>query len=280
MNHKSMRLSISMSLVLVFCLCLASWAEDYNYEISEYTATFDLSDKTSDVNVTLEIVYAIGDTYKVDGFKFVGKNEVAGLTCIDDTGEELQVRVLPMKETKIEWRFQPVRNCSKKITARFKLKNLLKSSQSKTILKVEWVGVFRVPVHKSTFVVMLPDNLGPKDLITHAGVWNSERRDGRWIIEMDQDPLKKKDLVVEFREKNWRWFIQWLIVGVSAGIILLIWAMEGRRASSKKHRDRSSSTDGYVDTGYAGGYGGYVGSGFGGGGGCAGGGCGGGGCGG
>lgn len=280
MNHKSMRLSISMSLVLVFCLCFASWAEDYNYEISEYTATFDLSDKTSDVNVTLEIVYAIGDTYKSDGFKFVGKNEVVGLTCIDDTGEELEVRVVPMKETKIEWRFQPVRNCSKKITARFKLKNLLKSSQSKTILKAEWVGFFKVPVRKSTFVVIFPDDGEPKDLITQPGGWNSKTRDGRWIIEMDQDPLNKKDLVVEFREKKWRWSIQWLIVGVLAGIILLIWATEGHRGSSKKNLDRRSSTDGSVDTGYAGGYGGSVGSGYGGGGGCAGGGCGGGGCGG
>lgn len=184
----------------ILSLIFASCSRSPNYEISQYRATFELFKNSLDVGVRLEITYKIGDSYKSDGFKFVGNNPVSDLSCGTDTGEPLNSEIKQMRETKILWYFPKVKNCSKTVIANFKLKNFLRKIDKKYILDAKWAGIFKVPVERSTFEVIFPEDVDPKIAKAIPSFYNKDKTGGRYSVLARQEPLSIRELYIEYEE--------------------------------------------------------------------------------
>jgi hypothetical protein len=184
------------------CLCLSSCAQSpvYKYGVSEYKATIDLSNTSSDAKVTLDITYNIGDQYKSDGFKFVANNEAEDLACYSDSGEKLKAEIQHLRETKLVWYFPAVKNTIKTVRVSFTLKDQLKKTGDNNSLLATWIGIFRIPVKRAVYEVILPSNIEPKELIVKPSAFNSYYESGRCHIVVSQSPLKQKELYIEYKE--------------------------------------------------------------------------------
>lgn len=189
-------------LFVVLFLCLSSCVGRpvYKYDVSEYKATIDLSNTSLDAKVVLDITYNIGDQYKSDGFKFVANNEAEDLTCYSDSGERLKTEILHLRETKLVWHFPAVKNTIKKVQVSFILKNQLNKNGDKNSLRATWIGIFRVPVKRAIYEVVLPSNIEPKELIVKPSAFDILYESGRCHIVVNQLPLTQRELYIEYKE--------------------------------------------------------------------------------
>ena len=225
MNYHGLSLLMPVALLLVLLSTVSATGNAHDYEISEYCAIFDLDSWSTDVKVTLEIVYPIGETSKSEGFKYVGANTVFELSCHDEAGEDLSTRVTGTSWKKIEWQFSPVRKGSKKITVQFKSKGLLSRIRGTNVLDVSWAGFFQVPVHKSRFVIILPVDADHKTLTMRPGIWTKRTTNGRLVLERTQEPLIGKDIVVQYGEtKSGSSMLIWATTFI-IGFAFLIWGI-------------------------------------------------------
>lgn len=194
------RLKVYFWCLLIIPLLISglSYADDFQYYVSKYQATFELNETTSDVKVTLDLTYEIGNQSKSDGFKFVGKNRVTGVSCRDGSGKPLQTEILSLKETKIVWHFPEIKNGKQRVITSFTLKDFLKKKNGYYFLEAGWAGVFRIPVQKAVFEVIFPKQINPKVINSEPGLWQKSFRNGRYNLITTQTPLTKREMLIEF----------------------------------------------------------------------------------
>jgi hypothetical protein len=192
--RKLILLGLSSLLIVLLFTCNA---DSYNYRVEEYNLTLEPRINSLDVKATIEINYFVdGKDSKRDGFKFVGGNEVDSLSCSDETGY-ITTNIEYLKETRISWQFAPVHSGFKKIRAMFMLRNFLEKRGLKYVMKAQWAGVFRVPVSKARYNIILPVSYKPLKF-KDPGKWEHEVRNGLDCYFYVQSPLRKKNIDVQF----------------------------------------------------------------------------------
>jgi hypothetical protein len=181
-------------IILLVCSCDS---HSYHYKILDYNLTFIPRANSTDVMTVLEITYFMdGKESKNEGFKFVGNLVVDSLTCLDETGP-LRTNTEYLKETKISWYFNPVRLGTKKIKATFLLRGLAEMKGNSYVIIAPWAGVFRVPVSKASYTVLLPVN--HKEVkCKEPGMWDHQVLGTIESFFHLQSPLTKKKINVQF----------------------------------------------------------------------------------
>lgn len=188
------------SLFLCFVFGISSCTtQNYHYKIENYNLTFEPKSNATDVKVIMELTYSVeANEPKSEGFKFVGENLIDSLTCWDETGV-IPSKVDYLKETRISFQFKPIDAGIKTIKANFILRDFIKMQNGEVIMEAPWAGVFRVPVEKAKYCIILPSNL--KNIIfKEPSSWNKEILGDFNYFSYAQSPLKEKAIKIKFEK--------------------------------------------------------------------------------
>lgn len=197
-----MRISLwgVIALLVFFQVGCSQKQGSYNYAVSDYKATFFMPSKGSDVKVDLAINYQIGNESKSDGFKFVGKNEVADVSCVTGSGDKCTIEIQHLKETKVIWHFSPVRNMTKAVKVSFVIKDQLRREGTTNVFVASWAGIFRVPVEKATYEIIFPQDMNPNIIQASPGAYEKNCSFGVCTLAVTQMPLVNRELAVKYQE--------------------------------------------------------------------------------
>ena len=189
--------SIGRVLFLLALTCLCSSAQDTeDYDISRYVLSFETRANSPDVDVTMDITYAIRSGTKASGFKFVGYYHIANPSGKDESGNAIRVWVDKQRETRLNWSFAPAGRGEKRITLWFTIPSALSGDLQSNALNVAWAGIFRVPVRDAMYRLVLPDDSERSFKAPGSAIVSVE--DGRRVMEVHQIPLRNTAFQVEF----------------------------------------------------------------------------------
>jgi hypothetical protein len=195
-----MKRLISFKLALVAILAtttISCNSNKFNYNIKEYILTIEPRANSTDVDVTLDLTYMIdGSNEKSDGFKYVGNGVADSLYCSDENGI-IRGKVEYLKETKVSWFFNPVKSSTKKIKAKFILRDYLTSKGNSLYeLYIPWAGVFRVDVELAKYVIIM-HKPNASITFTEPENWKHEFSNGLDYYSNIQVPLKDKTVKIQ-----------------------------------------------------------------------------------
>ena len=175
-----------------------SRAQEASYVISNYELTFQLDDERSDAHVTMDITYRIESGTKSDGFKYIGNFEPSNLSGTEVDGPPLRLNVEHQRETRIVWRVTPTGRGEKRVRIDFTISGAIGGSLVENTLRTDWAGVFRVPIERAVYRVVLPLGWTGERITTTPEGFTRGTVDGRPAIEVEQQPLRETSFVVTF----------------------------------------------------------------------------------
>jgi len=191
-------MNLKKALIPLLITMIVSCSPDkFDYQISEYTLCIEPMDNGKDARVTIDLCYQIEDSCaKNDGFKYVGNGIVDSLVCSDETGI-IKGNIEYLRETKISWYFEPVKSGTKKIKAKFILRNFIMNEENhESEIYAPWAGVFRVPVEKAKYIIVM-HQANAKLKFETPKHWKHEYVDGSDNYSITQCPLKQELINIE-----------------------------------------------------------------------------------
>jgi hypothetical protein len=182
---------------LLFCSSPGAAQETEDYSIDDYELTFESSNGSSSLLVTLDITYLIKSGKKSTGFKYIGNSEVTQTTGRDGDGKPIRTWVEYQRETRLNWSFPPAGPGRKRLIISFTIANVITNAGDSNEFSAEWAGFFKVPVKRSIFRFVFPDNANRSVVVSPTNYFAREQS-GRRAIEVSQIPLKQPSFELSF----------------------------------------------------------------------------------
>jgi len=168
-----------------------------DYVIENYDLTFATERDSAAVRVTMDITYLIRSGTKSAGFKYVGKCEAEQLSGASPDGGEVKTWLEHHRETQINWDFRPAGRGRKHIMISFTIPDALAGDLKQNTLEADWAGIFRVPVNRASYRLVMPDGTQRTVQAAQAGL-RPVRVNGLMAYELIQSPLTEKSFRVKF----------------------------------------------------------------------------------
>jgi hypothetical protein len=169
-----------------------------SYVISNYELTFELMDGRSDAHVTMDITYRIDSGSKSDGFKFIGNFEPRDLSGTEIGGPAMRMSVEHQRETRIVWQFTPTGRGEKRIRIDFSIADAVAGPRAQNTLRADWAGVFRVPIERARYRLVLPSDWTGERIVTTPTSFSRDTTRGRPTIDVEQAPLTETSFAATF----------------------------------------------------------------------------------
>jgi hypothetical protein len=171
-----------------------------DYDVTTCCLTLRVQKNSADVWADLDVTYNIRGGQKSDGYRYVGKTNVADYTCTDGEGKALVAKIDRRHGNNLVWFFPEKTSGSQRIIAHYRLPDLLQSENGKTTMDVPWAGVWRIPVQHFSVDVVFPEKTTPTVVSIAPSQYEYTQRkvDERWVVHQEQVPLKTRPYRLEF----------------------------------------------------------------------------------
>jgi hypothetical protein len=184
--------------LLALSVTVWSAAETEDYSIDNYELTVQSHAESTSVRVTMDITYRIRSGVKSTGFKYVGNYDVEQLSGQDGEGRAIKTSVDHQRETRVNWSFPAAGPGLKRVILTFTIPHAITNGTgNENRFEADWAGVFKVPVNKSVYRFVFPDNAARTVVCTPSQYAIKERNSCR-SIEMTQAPFHNATFEITF----------------------------------------------------------------------------------
>jgi uncharacterized membrane protein YgcG len=173
--------------------------ETTDYVITDYELTVDVQPGGNAARITMDLAYQIRSGTKSEGFKYIGNLEPTGVEGSETNGPPMRVSVERQRETLIRWRFTPAGQGIKRVRVSFTIRDALAGTLEENVFRAAWAGVFKVPVRRAAYRLILPEGWEEDAIITQPSGFARTTYNGRPAVEVEQRPLRQSAFVVTLR---------------------------------------------------------------------------------
>ncbi|HBF33447.1 TPA: hypothetical protein DDW35_02665 [Candidatus Sumerlaeota bacterium] len=170
-------------------------------EITTCTLVMRLQKDSQDVWVDLDVAFDIRKGNRTDSFRNVWDNEVADFSCTDDNGNALETKIdHSYGKNNLVWYFVDKTARRHRSLVHFRILNVLKQENGRTVLDVGWAGMYRSPVRRFEVNVIFPEGMNPNvvRVLPTEYAYTKQKIGKLWVVHQEQIPLKIAPYRLEF----------------------------------------------------------------------------------